>query len=78
LESRFLLSVGWARKISAQRNHTGQAERVPHQPGHKLRVNAKAQEQVKAWVRAQPDVTLAEVQVRLQGAAAVPLSLPQV
>jgi transposase len=31
LAGRFLVSVGWAKKISAQRNRSGQAERVPHQ-----------------------------------------------
>ena len=78
LAARFAVSVGWARKISAQRRRTGQAERVPHQPGRKLRASAAVQEQVKAWFRAQPDLTLAEVQARLRSAAAVQLSLPQV
>jgi len=32
LAERFLVSLGWAKKISAQRNRTGQAERVPHRP----------------------------------------------
>ncbi len=32
LFSRFLVSVGWAKKISAARNRTGQAERLPHKP----------------------------------------------
>jgi transposase len=78
LAGRFAVSVGWARKISAQRNRTGQAERVPHQPGRKLRASVETQQQVKAWFRAQPDLTLAEVQARLRSAAAVQLSLPQV
>jgi len=37
-----------------QRGRTGQAERVPHRPGRKLRAGAEAQERVKAWFRANP------------------------
>ena len=78
LAARFCVSVGWARKISSQRKHTGKAERVPHRPGRKLRASEEVQQQVKAWFRAQPDLTLAEVQARLLSEAAVPLSIPQV
>ena len=42
LADRFLVSVGWAKKISAQRNRNGQAERVAHQPGRKWRAGAEA------------------------------------
>jgi transposase len=49
LADRFLVSVGWAKKISAQRNRSGQAERVPHQAGRKWRAGAEAQRQVKQY-----------------------------
>lgn len=78
LAARFSVSVGWARKISAQRRRTGQAERVPHRPGRKPRAGEEAQQQVRAWFRAQPDLTLAEVQARLLAEADVRLSIPQV
>ncbi|MGO9229455.1 MAG: hypothetical protein ACLQKA_09640 [Bryobacteraceae bacterium] len=78
LAARFSVNVGWARKISSQRKRTGQAERVPHRPGRKLRASEETQQQVKAWFRAQPDLTLAEVQVRLLDEAGVPLSIPQI
>jgi len=78
LAARFCVSVGWARKISMQRGRTGQAERVPHRPGRKLRAGEDAQQQVRAWFRAQPDLTLAEVQARLLDEADVRLSIPQV
>jgi transposase len=60
LADRFLVSVGWAKKISAQRNRTGQAERVPHRPGRKSRANAETQRLVLDWVapktsRSRPD-----------------------
>ena len=78
LASRFLVSVGWAKKISAVRNRTGQAERVPHKPGRKPHTGIKAQQQVRVWFVQQPDLTLAEVQQKLLSEAGVSLSLPQV
>ena len=60
LAERFLVSVGWAKKISAQRNRTGQAERVPHRPGRKPHAGAEARQQILAWVESKPDLTLAE------------------
>jgi transposase len=74
LAERFVVSLGWAKKISAQRNRTGQAERVPHQPGRKLQAGAEAEKQVIAWVRAQPDLTLAELSAKLNREASVVLS----
>jgi transposase len=78
LASRFVVSLGWAKKISAARNRTGQAERVPHKPGRKPRAGAEVQRQVRAWFVQQPDLTLAEVQHKLEREAAVSLSFPQV
>jgi transposase len=74
LAERFAVSLGWAKKISAQRNRSGQAERVRHQPGRKPHAGAEAQKQVVAWVAAQPDLTLAELQAKLSSEAAVILS----
>jgi transposase len=78
LADRFLVSLGWAKKISAQRNRSGQAERVPHQPGRKPHAGLEAQGQVTAWIEAKPDLTLAEIQVKLSKEAGVKLSLPQI
>jgi transposase len=78
LASRFLVSVGWAKKISASRNRTGQAERVPHSPGRKPHAGIDAHQQVRTWFAKQPDLTLSEVQQKLLGEAGVSLSLPQV
>jgi len=74
LAERFVVSLGWAKKISAQRNRTGQVERVPHQPGRKPHAGAEAERQVTAWVRAQPDLTLAELSAKLDREASVALS----
>jgi transposase len=78
LAGRFLVSEAWAKKISAARNRTGQAERVPHHPGRKPHADAKAQQKIRAWFVQQPDLTLAEVQQKLHGEAGVTLSLPQI
>jgi transposase len=78
LASRFIVSVGWAKKISAARNRTGQSERVPHRPGRKPHAGVEIQQQVRAWFVQQPDLTLAEVQQKLSRDASVSLSVPQV
>jgi transposase len=78
LASRFVVSLGWAKKISAARNRTGQSERVPDKPGRKPRAGAEVQRQVRAWFVQQPDLTLDEVQQKMNREAAVSLSLPQV
>jgi transposase len=78
LASRFLVSVGWAKKISAQRNRSGQAERIRHQPGRKPHAGIEAQQKVVAWVNAKPDLTLSEIQMKLSAEAGVKLSLPQI
>lgn len=70
----FTVSVAWAKKISAHRTRTGQVERRPYQPGPKWRANAQVQQQVIAWVAAQPDLTLVEIQQKLKTEAGVLLS----
>lgn len=78
LAERFLVSLGWAKKISAQRNRSGQAERVPHRAGRKAHAGGEGQQQVTAWIEAKPDLTLAEIQAKLSTEAGVKLSLPQI
>jgi transposase len=78
LADRFLVSVGWAKKISAQRNRSGHAERVPHQPGRKWRADAGTQRQVMEWVASEPDLTLAQLQSRLLSEAGISLSLGRI
>ena len=74
LAETFAVSLGWAKKISAQRNRTGQSERVPHKPGRKPQVSAQVEEQVALWVRDRPDLTLAELSSKLSSEASVVLS----
>ena len=78
LADRFSVSLGWAKKISAQRKRTGQAERVPHQPGRKPRVGEAEGKLVVGWVSAQPDLTLVEIQSKLQAEAGITLGVPRI
>lgn len=70
----FMVSAGWAKKISAQRARTGKVEHHPYQPGPKWRTGAEAQKQLVGWVEAQPDLTLVEIQEKLKNEACVSLS----
>ena len=78
LADRFLVSLGWAKKISAQRRRAGQAERVAHQPGRKPRVGVEAQRQVMDWVASKPDLTLAQLQAKLHRDVGISLSLGRI
>jgi transposase len=78
LAESFGVSVGWAKKISAQRNRSGHAERVVHHPGRKPKAGSEVYQQVMGWVQSQPDLTLAELQAKLRAEAGVELSLGRV
>jgi transposase len=78
LADRFSVSVAWAKKISAQRRRTAHIERVSHHPGRKPAVGIEMHPQVKNWFAAQPDLTLAEVQQKLDSEVGISLSLPQI
>jgi transposase len=78
LAARFSVSLSWAKNISAKRNRTGKAERVPHKPGRKPTVGSDMYPQIKAWFQIQPDLTLVEVQQKLNSETGVSLSVPQI
>src|SRR5271170_4882919 len=78
LSGRFGVSVAWGWKISAARKRNGQAERVRHRPGRKRRVGAALEPQVLNWVQEQADLTLAELQAKLQQEAQISLCLSAV
>ena len=66
LAQRFRVSESWAKKLSARRSKTGQIEVRSWQHGPKSRVTAA----IRAWMREQmgrqPDLTLQELQQRLE------------
>lgn len=66
LAERFSVSVPWAWKISAQRKRSGQMERVEQRRGGNRKVTAAVEQRLRGWVQAQPDLTLAELQQKLE------------
>ena len=65
LAQRFSVSAPWAWKISAQRKRSGQMERAEQRRGTVRKVTAAVEQQLREWVQAQPDLTLAELQHKL-------------
>src|SRR5271157_6343163 len=68
LAQRFAVSAPWAWKISAQRKRSGKMERVEQRRGTVRKVTAGVEQQLREWVQAQPDLTLAELQQKLKQA----------
>jgi transposase len=74
LAQLFSVSLSWAKKISASRTRTGLVERRVHHPGRKPQVDEAERSQLQAWIAAEPDLTLAQLQSRLSQQAGVKTS----
>jgi transposase len=61
LSERFCVSYAWARKISWQRRHSGQMERVEQRHGSPSRATAEVEARLRSLPE-QPDRTLVELQ----------------
>lgn len=66
IAQRFRVSVRYIGKILQQKRRTGQAERIPHCPGRKPKFTPPMREQLRRWLKSQPDLTLAELQEKLR------------
>src|ERR1035437_5697312 len=75
LAERFGVSSPYAWRISAQRKRTGQVERAEQRHGPESKVTPGVEQQLRNWVRQQPDLTLAEIQEHLWETARLPVSL---
>jgi transposase len=75
LAARFSVSAPWAWKISAQRKRIGQMERVEQRRGTVRKVTAEVEQRLRGWVQAQPDLTLAELQQKLEKAHPLQVSI---
>lgn len=75
LAERFRVSVGWAKKISARRTQTGDINAPGWHGGRPTRVTPAVREWIREQIRRQPDVTLAELQERLEQAQHLHLSM---
>jgi transposase len=78
LAARFGVSVPWGWKISAARKRSGQPERVRHHPGRKRKADAAVERQVLKWVAERTDLTLEQLQAKLQQEAGIDLCLSAV
>jgi transposase len=75
LAERFAVSHGYAKKIHREQLHTGQMERKPQSRyGPVSLITPTVEEQLRTEVNKQPDVTLLELQQRLQASRQVQLS----
>jgi transposase len=75
LADQFEVSLGWAKKISARRTRTGQIDLLPWRRGPESRVTATVQDWLRKQIGQQPDLTLMELQERLQQMRGVRLSI---
>jgi len=66
LAKRFRVSESWAKKLSARRSKTGQIEVRSWQHGPQSRVTAAIQAWMREQMGRQPDLTLQELQQRLE------------
>lgn len=75
LARRFSVSIPWAWKISAQRKRTGKMERVQQRRGGARQVTAEVRQRLQGWVLEQPDLTLTELQQKLEKAHRLHVSI---
>ena len=65
IAQRFQVSVRYVGKLVAHKRQTGQAERIPHRPGRKPKFTPPIRERLRSWLKNQPDLTLKELQKKL-------------
>ena len=75
LAKRFGGSEDWAKKLSARRRKTGQIEIGAWRHGPQSRVTAAIREWIERQMRRQPDITLHELQQRLEREQRLQLSV---
>lgn len=76
IAQQFRVSVGWAKKISARRTSTGAVDApVRQRAGRFPRVTPAVRDWIREQIRRQPDVTLSELQQRLEQAQQLHLSV---
>src|ERR1035437_8045661 len=75
LATRLSVSLPWAWKISAQRKHSGQMERIEQRRGSRRKVTPEVEQRLGGWIEAQPDLTLAELQQKLEQAVHLHVSV---
>jgi transposase len=77
LAELFGVSVSFVEKLFIRKRHSSQFAAKPHGGGLPSRLDAAAREQLRAWLTAQPDLTLAELANRLQQERHLSISVPR-
>jgi transposase len=75
LGKRFGVSEDWAKKLSARRSKTGRIEVGAWRHGPQSRVTAAIREWMERQIRRQPDLTLQQLQQRLEREQQLQLSV---
>ena len=75
LAERFGVSHGHTKKIRKQQLRTGQMERPAYRAGRRRRVTPEMEAELRLWVQQRPDLTLQELQQRLQRNHSLRLSM---
>lgn len=73
----FGVSVSFVEKLFIRQRRSGQLAAKPHGGGRPSRLDAAACEQLRAWLTAQPDLTLVELANRLQQERHLTISVPR-
>ena len=71
----FGVSVSFVEKLLQRYRTTGTFTAKPHGGGQKRRLDATADQRILAWIQAQPDLTLSELQSKTRQELGIRLSL---
>ena len=71
----FGVSVSFVEKLLQRYRTTGTFSAKPHGGGQKRRLGADADQHILAWIQAQPDLTLVELQTKTYQELGISLSL---
>lgn len=63
---RFGVSEGYVEKLRSQYLRTGKMERTRHRHGRKSKFTPLVRERLQAWLESQPDLTLKQLQKKLE------------
>jgi transposase len=66
IASRFGVSEGYVEKLRSQYLRTGKMERILHRHGRKPKFTPLVREQLQTWLKSQPDLTLKQLQKKLE------------
>lgn len=78
LAEDFGVSYGYTKKIRQQQRQSGQMERRRRRYAARSPIDEGRREKIAEWVREQPDLTLVELQEKLQQECRLKISVPPI